>query len=122
MLTLLPVSEALTDKAIVSYLKAAMGEDALVEALVDHFYILGSRGKKHAIDSWSKLGLVTDNAPNTGIALQALLDKVDYEAESSGVDRLDASVVINNKDCIFITTTGSPDFSGSVYHTAIARI
>lgn len=122
ILSLLPAREVLTDKETVSYLKDAMGKDALVEALVDHFFILGGKGKKHAIDSWNKLGLHHDNATHTGIALQALLDKIDYEAESSGVDRLDASIVLNNEDCVFITTTGNPGFSGSVYHTAIVEI
>lgn len=117
---LLPSAQELTDKETVLYLEDEMGRDTLVATLVNHFFKLGSKGINHAIESWSKLGLVADNAENTGIALQALLEKVDFEAERSGVDRLDASIVLNNEDCIFITTAGGPEFSESVYHAEIA--
>jgi len=117
---LLPSAQELTDKETVLYLEGEMGRDTLVATLVDHFFKLGSKGNNHAIESWSKLGLVADNAANTGIALQALLEIVDFEAERSAVDRLDASIVLNNEDCIFITTAGGPEFSASVYHAEIA--
>jgi hypothetical protein len=120
MLALLPADEALSDRGFVKYIMEAMGEASFVETLVEHLFLLGSKGKNHAIDSWSALGLVHDNAANTAMALQALLDKVDYEAESSAIDSLDASIVLSNEDCVFITTTGSPDYSGSVYHAVIA--
>lgn len=120
MLALLPADEAFTDKEIVTYLKQVMGKGSFDETLVDHFFLLGSKGKNHAIESWSKLGLVHDNAANTGITLQALLDKVDSEAEFSAINRLDASIVLNNEDCVFITSMGNPDYSKAVYNAAIA--
>ena len=102
MLALLPVDAELTNKEVISYLKDAMGEDALVEALVDHFFMLGRKGEGHAVESWKKLGLIPQNATRTGLALQALLEKVDDEAESSCIDRLDVSIVLNNEECVFI--------------------
>jgi len=102
MLSLLPAVSGLTNKAIISTLRDAMGEDVLVEALVDHFFVVGRKGESHAVESWVKLGLMPENATRTGLALQAQLEKVDYEAENSNIDRLDASIMLSNDECVFI--------------------
>ncbi len=120
MLAMLPVDEELTDKEVVAYLNNAMGVDALVAALVDHFFTLGKQGEAHAVKSWAKLGLNPDKATNMGLALQALLEKVDTEAEHSSVDSINASIVINNEECIFIAQPNSPGCSESVYHKTVA--
>ena len=120
MLSVLPADEAMTDKELMVYLRSAMGVEALVDALVDHFFYLGSQGGQHAVDSWQKLGLNPGKATDMGLALQALLEKVDAEAESTGIDRLDASIVLNNEACVFIAKPNSTDFAGSVYHKTIA--
>lgn len=120
LLARLPSGESLSDKAVMSFLSESMGEDTLVELLVDHFFKLGNRGIGHAIRSWSKLGLACENATNTGMAIQSLLEKADDEAESSGVERLDTSIIISNKDCVFIATSGGPGYQRTVYHAEIA--
>ena len=119
LLAILPPDESLPDKAVMPFLIDSMGDDALVESLVNHFFKLGNRGNGHAIRSWRKLGLAYENAANTGMAVQSLLEKADDEAESSGVERLDASVIISKKDCVLIATAGRPGYSRAVYHTEI---
>lgn len=120
MLSVLPAAAAMTDKEVMAYLRNTVGVEALIGALVDHFFCLGAKGADHAVDSWQKLGLNPDKATDMGLALQALLERVDAEAESTGIDRLDASIVLNNEACVFIAKPNSADFSGSVYHKTIA--
>jgi len=119
LLAILPSAESLSDKAVMSSLGDILGEDALVESLVNHFYKLGNRGNGHATRSWRKLGLAYENAANTGMAIQSLLEKADGEAESSGVERLDASIIISKKDCVLIAAAGGPDYPRLVYHAEI---
>ncbi len=119
LLDILPPGKALSDRDMVEYLTDAIGKKSLVQTLVNHFFLLGSKGKNHAIESWSKLGLVNENAANTGMAVQSLLEKADYEAESSGVDRLDASIIISKKNCVLIATSGKPEYPRAVYHAEI---
>lgn len=119
LLAILPSAESLSDKAVMSSLSDIMGEDALVNSLVNHFFNLGYRGNAHAIRSWRKLGLAYENAANTGLAVQSLLEKADDGAESSGVERLDASIIISKKDCVLIAAADRPDHPRAVYHTEI---
>ena len=121
LLSLLPSDEELTEKEIISQLKEAMGKEALVKVLVDHFFKLGEEGKKHAAESWKKLGLDHDNTASIGMAIQQLLEQVDSEAEASGINKFDASIVLNNKECTFIIKTDDPHFSESVIRASIAK-
>ncbi|MBT8129620.1 MAG: hypothetical protein KJP10_06495 [Gammaproteobacteria bacterium] len=119
LLAMLPSAESLSDKSVMSSLIDIMGQDALVESLVNHFFKLGNKGNGHAIRSWSKLGLAYENAANTGMALQSLLEKADDEAESAGIERLDASIIISKNDCVFIAAAGRSGYPRTVYHTEI---
>lgn len=120
LLALLPPGKDHSDRAMIVHLQSILGEQRLVEALVDHFFTLGNGGSLHARLSWSRLGLAADNAKKTGLALQSLLEKVDTEAERSGIDRVDASIVLGRKDCAFIVQSGVQDAPQSVYHVSIA--
>lgn len=64
--------------------------------------------------------MVSGHQLEMGQALQALLEKVDAEAETRGIDRLEASIVLNNEECVFIAKPNGTDFSGPVYHKTIA--
>ena len=119
MLNLLPSDKSMTGKQMIATLTDTLGHDALVEALVDHFVLLGKQGDNHAAASWQKLGLDHAQAGATGTALQRLLDKVDLEAESSGVDALDVSIVINDSVCSFIVEPGACEISETVYQQSV---
>ena len=117
LLALLPPDQDLSDRQAIAYLEDALGEAALVEALVDQFFALGKMGAHHARLSWNKLGLDAGNATNTGLALQALLEKVDTEVEASGIERLDASFILSREDCVFVSEKAEPQ---SIYHMPVA--
>lgn len=119
MLCLLPSDVELTDKEVVAVLTKVMGRDVFVDALVDHFYKLGREGINHAVNSWKKLGLDLDDASDIGLALQRLLDQVDYEAEISEIESLNVSIEINNKECIFRIETDDSRFTETEIHETI---
>lgn len=120
LLSILPAIESMTDKGVIAYLKDTIGVAVLIEALVEHFFTLGKQGEDHAVKSWQKLGLNPDKATNTGLALQALLEKVDIHAENLGIDKMDASIVLSKEECVFIAKPDKSDYSESVYHKTIA--
>jgi len=69
---------------------------------------------------WKRLGLDTGNATNTGLALQALLDRADTEADESGAERMRASIILGRTDCVFVSEKQDASGARSVYHRPIA--
>ena len=74
---LVPESSTMTDRETIAFLSEQIGEETLIESLVDNFFRLGMKGEKHAGDSWKKLGLDTHKRTEIGLALQTLLGAVD---------------------------------------------
>jgi predicted lipid carrier protein YhbT len=97
--SLLPLDTTMTDKERIVFLKRTIGEKALIEALVDNFFVLGNAGDDHAVKSWKRLGLNPGKRTEIGLALQNLLDTVDREVEELDIEMLEAFITICNIKC-----------------------
>ncbi|HFC92454.1 MAG TPA: hypothetical protein ENJ51_06545 [Leucothrix mucor] len=94
--SLLPANHEMDNKGIITFLKRQLGERKLCDQLVNHFFILGKKGEAHAIESWKSLGLNPKKQTEIGLALQSMLTVVDKKVESDDVEKLTASITINN--------------------------
>ncbi len=100
--TLLPTAVDMPDKTIILKLKNILGEKQLIKMLVKHFFKIGMAGKKHAADSWKKLGLDITKQTELGNALQNLLIKIDTDVEEKDIKKMEGFIKISNKDVGFL--------------------
>ena len=119
MLSLLPNRHGMSDKQIMHFLKQEIDEPTLLNLLSNHFFSIGVAGEEHAVASFDKLGLNSDKCKQLGLALQRLLEKVDKKVERSKLEKLDAMVVLNNNECLFMMNINSSEISGSVFQASI---
>lgn len=119
-ITLLPKGNKMSDSEIISFLINVMGESALIEKLVDHFFTVGMRGEAHALASYEKLGLDSCKRKQLGIALQELLNIVDKKVETSGVETLEALITVNNNECSFAIKPVDSELPESIFHINVA--
>jgi len=98
--SMLPSDEDLTDQEIIAFLKNKLGEEKLTDSLVNRFFELGVDGERHADESWRKLGLEPGKRTETGLALQAVLNRADAMAEESGMEMFEAIITINSDKCV----------------------
>jgi hypothetical protein len=73
------------DRQLMADLRRRLGEDALIEALLARFKRLGASGRSHAVESWRRLGLDPQSSGPLGLAMQAVLERIDRAVEQSGV-------------------------------------
>ena len=116
--SLLPQNTTMTDKERILFLKRTVGENDLMEALVDNFFVLGKAGEDHAVKSWKKLGVNPNKRTDIGLALQKLLDAVDHEVEESDIEMLEACITISDIKCSLKHKRSA--LSKSVYSTNVA--
>ena len=94
-----PPEQQADGRALIRALQTQLGENELVERLVQRFLDLGERGRGHAQDSWRLLGLKTSRRREIGLALQRVLSEVDQRVENKGVEQLSAAFIIGNEQC-----------------------
>lgn len=116
--SMLPSDTEMTDKEIIFFLREALGERHLFESLVKNFFTRGKSGETHAAESWRKLGLDPNKRTEIGLALQDILNSIDYIAEESGTEMLEASITINNEKCTLVVHDSS--IPQSVYSANVA--
>ena len=116
--SLLPTDTAMTDKEIINCLKNTVDKMQLRDVLIEHFFTLGQSGTEHAIKSWKKLGLDPEKSSQIGLALQDILNRVDRIVEESGVEALEATIVISNESCVL--NIQNAWFAESVYTAHVA--
>ena len=117
--SMLPPDTGMTNKEIIDFLKEALGEKHLFESLVKNFFTLGKAGETHAAETWRNLGLNPNKQTEIGLALQDLLNRVDYIAEESGAEIFEASITINNEKCVL--TVHDSSIPQSVYSADVAQ-
>ena len=120
LLALLPENTAMTDKETMTYLREHLGEQRLINSLVENFFSLGKQGEKHADDSWKSLGLDIKKRTDIGLALQSLLGVIDKTAEEMGVEQLHGMISIDNKHVTFNILDGCIIDSIEGYQVAIS--
>lgn len=98
---LVPDSSAMTGKQVMACLREKIGENHLIDLLVNHFFSLGHVGESHAEDSWRVLGLDANKRTQFGLAMQSLLRVIDQSVEESGVEELHGVININNQQVCF---------------------
>ncbi len=76
------------DRQVMADLRRRLGEDALTEALLARFKVLGATGRAHALASWRRLGLDPERSGPLGLAMQAVLERIDRAVEQRGVPAL----------------------------------
>ena len=117
---LVPESSTMTDRETIAFLSEQIGEETLIESLVDNFFRLGKKGEKHAGDSWKTLGLDTHKRTEIGLALQTLLGAVDQTVEELEVDELHGMISINNRYVAFKISEGRIIDSIEDYRVSVA--
>jgi hypothetical protein len=76
------------DRQVMADLRRCLGEEALTEALLARFRALGAAGRAHAPASWRRLGLDPERSGPLGLAMQAVLERIDRAVEQRGVPAL----------------------------------
>ncbi len=76
------------DRQVMADLRRRLGEDALTEALLARFKVLGATDRAHALASWRRLGLDPERSGPLGLAMQAVLERIDRAVEQRGVPAL----------------------------------
>lgn len=120
LLALLPDSDGMSDSEIMRFLKIEMDEQVLLNELVDRFFTIGIAGAKHAVTSFEQLALSTNKCEPLGLALQRLLERVDSKVEKLGIEKLDASISLNNNECLFTLNLNDSEISDSIFQTSVA--
>ena len=120
LVALLPGDTAMTDKETMAYLREQLGEEHLIESLVDNFFSIGKKGEKHADDSWKTLGLDTKKRTDIGLALQSLLEVIDKTLEQIAVEEVHGVISIDNRHVSFNISEDSIVDSIEGYKVAIA--
>ena len=111
---LLPANHAMDNKGMITFLKKQLGESKLCDQLTDQFFTLGKKGEAHAIESWKLMGLNPEKQTEIGLALQSMLTVVDEKVESDDVDKLTATIIINNNRVAF--TADKKHHSDTINH------
>jgi hypothetical protein len=101
LIGLLPGDGDLSDSKINFVLKDKLGNEALTNTLVRHFFMLGNTGAEHAKKSWKKLGLNHDKKIEIGNALQKLLVEIDRKAEVIGIEEDKGIITIERNHISF---------------------
>ena len=120
VLILLPNSDAVNDNEIMQFLRNEIAEHVLLDELINCFFTIGMAGAKHAVTSFEQLGLNTNKRKPLGLALQRLLEKVDNKVEKFGIEKLDASISLNNDECLFKIKLNDSEMSGSIFQARVA--
>lgn len=110
-------AQPMPNRERMEYLKGALGAARLLDLLVDHFFALGRGGEEHARLSWRRLGLDRQRRREIGLALQRLLERVDWLAQDRAVESLQAHILISNQRCTLTVnddTLGQRRFSEPV--------
>jgi hypothetical protein len=87
------------DRQLMADLRRRLGEDALTEALLARFETLGASGRSHALASWRRLGLDPERSGPLGLAMQAVLERIDRAVEQRGVPTLRGEIRLCGDAC-----------------------
>jgi hypothetical protein len=110
----------MTDRETMSFLREQIGEDRLIESLVDNFFKLGKEGEDHADESWKILGIDTSKRTDIGLALQSLLEVIDKTVEEIRVEELHGIISIDNRCVTFNISDGRTIDSIEGYRVGIS--
>jgi hypothetical protein len=95
LLSLAETDPAMEPGEIIRALHEHMGEQPLVQALIERFESLGREGRSHALHSWYALGLPHHERGRIGLALQRVLAQADAHAQDSALDDAEARIRIS---------------------------
>jgi hypothetical protein len=92
------------DRQLMADLRRRLGEDALIEALLARFKRLGASGRSHAVESWRRLGLDPERSGPLGLAMQAVLERIDQAVEAGRLQALCGEFRLSADFCRFVHT------------------
>ncbi len=95
--------ENINNNEVIYFLKKHLTQEQLIKTFFEHFFILGKEGDAHAKNSWKLLGLNPDKKTEIGEAIQKSLNYIDSKIEHYKIDKIKATVSINNNHVTFLT-------------------
>lgn len=121
LLERLPAGAGMDNRAIMHRLSDTLTPERLETILVEHFFEIGGAGRQHAVDSWSALGLDREKQAAIGLALQALLEEIDWRVEAASVEELHGWMDIDNHTVAFSAEdkNASTPFPGTITRVAV---
>lgn len=89
-------------KAVIGFLRDALGADALRERLVEHFVAIGESVQQRVEARWRYMGLEYRRRGPMGLALQELLARIDALALERDWAQAHGLLMVGNHTCILV--------------------
>ncbi len=89
------------DRAVVNALRERLGDEALIEHLVQRMTGLGHAGRPHALLSWRVTGFAYSHRTELGLRLQHLLEQMDAWVDAEGLAETSGAIRIGQSGCAF---------------------
>ncbi|MBK5929356.1 hypothetical protein [Halochromatium salexigens] len=94
------------DRSVVNALRERLGDEALVEQLVQRMAGLGHAGRPHALLSWRVTGFAYARRTELGLRLQRLLEQMDAWVDAEGLTETAGEIRIGQGGCAFVADQG----------------
>lgn len=94
------------DRSVVNALRERLGDEALVELLVQRMAGLGRAGRPHALLSWRVTGFSYSRRTELGLRLQRLLERMDAWIETEALTEATGEICIGPGGCAFAPEQG----------------
>lgn len=94
------------NRAVMNALRERLGDEALVEQLVQRMAGLGRAGRPHALISWRVTGFPFSRRSQLGLRMQRLLEQMGAWVDAEGLTITSGEIRIGQGGCAFATEQG----------------